>query len=598
MKKRLNRIKTFLSKPYNILLIILLVVLTYLVVLPLLSIIRDTFVVHASEKSRIKQPVGSFTMYHWLRAFRSNFSTILVWEPLWHSLYTSVLACAVAILIGGGFAWLVTRTDLLWKHGLTKLFIFPYIMPSWTLALAWRNFFKNAVVGGAPGIFTALTGVPIPNWFAYGPFPIVVTTGLHYAPFAYILIGGVLRNMDANLEEAAIILQTNKARMFARITIPMVMPAVMSTIILVFSSAMSSFAVPQFLGLPVRYYVLTTEMYSTIQGTNPGVGYIIAILMIVISVAIMMINQRMIGTRKSYATVTGKSANISLFHLKRGRLPVSALVGALVLCMSLIPMISFILQSLILTDGNYHLSNMTLDFWIGLSKGGNDYQDKAGILRNADVWKTLFNSLRLSVTCALGAGTLGFLAGYAIVRRRGSRISRTVENLTFIPYLIPSMAFSAIYLSMFSQPRAFIPSLYGTFAILALIGTIKYLPMASRSGVNSMLQLSPEIEEAGVIMGVPWLKRMTHIIIPIEKSTIVSGYLLPFVSCMRELSLFVILVTANNRVLTTLLFFYDEKGWAQYGNAINLLIIFIVLLVNFVVEKLTGASIEKGVGGK
>lgn len=598
MKQKLNQVKTFFSKPYNILLILLLFTLAYLVVLPLFSIIKDTFIVHSSEKSRIGQAVGSFTMYHWNRAFNSDYSKILVWEPLWHSLYTSALACVVSITIGGGFAWLVTRTDMMWKNVLTKLFIFPYIMPSWTLALAWRNFFKNAVVGGAPGIFTALTGITIPNWFAYGPFPIIVTTGLHYSPFAYILIGGVLRNMDANLEEAAIILQTSKARMFTRITIPMVMPAVMSTIILVFSGAMSSFASPQFLGLPVRFYVLTTEMYSTIQGTNPGVGYIIAILMIVLSVAIMMVNQYMIGTRKSYATVTGKSANISLFHLKKARPVLSTLVAVLVLCMSVVPMISFVLQSLILLDGDYHLSNMTLDFWIGISKGGADYQDKAGILRNAQVWKTLINSLRLSFTCAVGAGTVGFLAGYSIVRRRGSLLSRVVENLTFIPYLIPSMAFSAIYLSMFSQQSGIIPSLYGTFAILALIGTVKYLPMASRSGVNSMLQLSPEIEEAGVIMGIPWWKRMTRIIVPIQKSTIVSGYLLPFVSCMRELSLFVILVTANNRVLTTLLFFYDEKGWAQYGNAINLLIIFIVLLVNFVVEKLTGASIEKGVGGK
>lgn len=596
--KTKNRLESFFSKPYNILLILLLAALTYLVVLPLFSIVGDTFVVHASEKARIGQDVGTFTLYHWQRAFKSAYSKILIWEPLWHSLYTSVLSCVVAIVIGGGFAWLVTRTDLRWKKVLTKLFIFPYIMPSWTLALAWRNFFKNATVGGAPGIFTALTGVVIPNWFAYGPFPIVVTTGLHYAPFAYILIGGVLRNMDANLEEAALILKTNKVRMFTRVTVPMVMPAVMSTIILVFSSSMSSFAVPQFLGLPVRYYVLTTEMYSTIQGTNPGVGYIIAILMIVISVVIMLVNQYMIGTRKSYATVTGKSANISLFHLKKARTIVSVLAAALVLCMSVIPMISFVLQSVILTDGNYHLSNMTLDFWIGVSKGGNDYQDKAGILRNADVWKTLFNSLKLSFTCALGAGTVGFLAGYSIVRRRGSKLSRVVENLTFIPYLIPSMAFSAIYLSMFSQQRGIIPALYGTFALLALIGTVKYLPMASRSGVNSMLQLSPEIEEAGVIMGVPWWKRMTQIIVPIERSTIVSGYLLPFISCMRELSLFVILVTANNRVLTTLLFFYDEKGWAQYGNAINLLIIVIVLLVNFLVEKLTGASIEKGVGGE
>lgn len=82
-------------------------------------------------------------------------------------------------MIGGGFAWLVTRSDLRWKKVLTKLFIFPYIMPSWTLALAWKNFFKNAAVGGATGIFTALTGIATPNWFAYGPFPIILVTGLH-----------------------------------------------------------------------------------------------------------------------------------------------------------------------------------------------------------------------------------------------------------------------------------------------------------------------------------------------------------------------------------------------------------------------------------
>ena len=597
MKKKLNQVKTFFSKPYNILLVLFLIVLTYLVVFPLFSIVKDTFIVHSAEKSRVHQAVGTWTAYHWNRTFASVYSKSLLYEPLAHSLVCSISACIVAILIGGGFAWLVTRSDLRWKKVLTKLFIFPYIMPSWTLALAWKNFFKNAAVGGATGIFTALTGIATPNWFAYGPFPIILVTGLHYAPFAYILIGGILRNMDANLEEAAVILKTKRLRMFTRITIPMVMPAVLSTVILVFSSAMSSFAVPQFLGLPVRYYVLTTELYAALQGTNPGVGYILAIVMIVISVLIMLANQMLIGKRKSYATVTGKSANVSLFHLKKVRSLLSVLVLCLVLCMSVVPLISFLLQSLIIIKGNYSLSNMTLDVWSGSSKGGNDVMDKAGILINADVWKTLFNSLKLSAIVAVGAGTLGFLAGYAIVRRRGSKLSQIVENLTFIPYLIPSMAFAAIYLSMFSRPHGIIPSLYGTFPILALIGTVKYLPMASRSGVNSMLQLSPEIEEAGIIQGIPWIKRMAKIIVPIEKSTIVSGYLLPFVSSMRELSLYVILVTANNRVLTTLLFMYDEKGWEQYSNAINLLIIFVVLIVNFGVEKLTGASIEKGVGG-
>ena len=100
-----------------------------------------------------------------------------------------------------------------------------------------------------------------------------------------------------------------------------------------------------------------------------------------------------------------------------------------------------------------------------------------------------------------------------------------------------------------------------------------------------------------MIMGVSWWKRMVRIIIPIQKSTVISGYLLPFISCMRELSLFVLLVTPANKVLTTILFQYNEKGWDQYANAINLVIIAIVLFVNWLVNKLTGASIDKGIGG-
>lgn len=596
--KQWNKVKSFLKKPYNVILLALVIVLSYLVLLPLLTIIKDTVTVHNSEVMRIKgAQVGDFTWYHWIKIFADSGSANIFYKPLFNSLVCAVGPCIVAVAFGGGFAWLVTRTDIKWKGLMSTLFMFPYIMPSWTLALAWMNFFKNSTVGGAQGIFAALTGLEPPNWFAYGPLPIILVTGLHYAPFAYILIGGILRNMDANLEEAAVVLKTSKKRMMWKITVPMVMPAVLSAIILTFSSAMSSFAVPSFLGLPVRYYVLTTQLYRTLNGMNPGYGYIIALVMILISLVIMFINQRIIGSRKSYTTVTGKSANISLFNLKGGRNVISIAMMALVLCVSVIPMISFVLQSVIRIPGNYSPSNFTLDFWIAGAGNANDVQDKAGILVNPSVWKGLLNSLKLSLVCSLGAGTIGFLAGYAIVRRRGTKLSAFVENLTFIPYLIPAMAFSAIYLSLFAVRRGPIPSLYGTFALLAIIGSVKYMPMASRSGVNSMLQLSKEIEEAGMIMGVGWVKRMVGIIIPIQKSTVISGYLLPFISCMRELSLFVLLVTPANKVLTTILFQYNEKGWDQYANAINLVIIVIVLLVNWLVNKLTGASIDKGIGG-
>ena len=597
IKKQLYRFYKFIKKPYNIILSVLLIVLGYLTLFPMLTMIKDTFTVHVSESMRLKQAAGSWTLNHWFKVLFDPSSLSVFYKPFLNSLITSLGACLVALLFGGVFSWLITRTNIRWKKVLSSLFIFPYIMPSWTIALAWYNVFKNSVVGGVPGTFQALTGIEPPNWFAYGAFPIALVTGLHYAPFAYIMIGGVLRNMDANLEEAAMMLKTSRNRIVRKITIPMILPAILSTFLLVFSSAMSSFAVPQFLGLPVRYQVLTTQLYRTLNGINPGQGYCIAMIMILLSVGILAFNQRMVGTRKNYTTVTGKSSNISLINLKKARNVISVIAVVLVLIVSILPLVSFALESVILKPGDYSPSNFTLQFWIGSAEENSIANNEAGLLLNPNLWKALWNSIKLSIVCALTAGTLGFLAGYGIVRGRGTKLAKIVDNLAFFPYLMPSMAFSVIYLSMFSTRRGPIPALYGSFFLLVLIGTVKYMPFASRSGINSMLQLSNQIEEAGEIIGVSWSKRMARLVIPIQKSSFISGYLLPFISCMRELSLFVLLVTPQNRVLTTLLFQYNEKGWSQYSNGINLMIVIIVLLVNFGVNKATGASIDKGIGG-
>lgn len=592
-----NRFKSFIRKPHNIILVTLAVVLMYLTVIPLFTIIMDTFKVHSSELMRIKgSQVGDLTLYHWKQVlFNPANSRKIFYEPFLNTMGISAGTCLFAILVGGAFAWLVTRTDIKYKNLISTLFIFPYIMPSWTLAMAWLNFFKNDLVGGVPGFFTSLTGISTPDWFAYGPFPIVIVLGMHYAPFAYILIGGILRNMDANLEEAALILKASRFKIMWKVTIPIVLPAMLSTFLLVFSSAMSAFAVPAFLGTPVRYQVLTTQMFRTLNGLNPGYGYLMALIMILIGVFILAMNQKIIGKRRSYTTITGKSSNISLIRLKGIRTPLSVLLMTMILLVCILPLVSFAVESFVMEPGNYSLTNFTTQFWIG-SGSPQIANGEPGIFRNSSIYTGFFNSVKLSVIVASIAGTLGILAGYAIVKRKNSRLSTAVNNLAFFPYLMPSMAFGAIYLSMFAARRGFIPPLYGSFALLVLIGAVKYLPFASRSGVSAMHQLSNEIEEAGTIMGISWFKRMTKIIIPIQKTSFLSGYLLPFISCMRELSLFILLVTPSTRILTTMLFQYNEKGWNQYANAINLMIVGIVVLSNVIVNKVTGASVDKGIG--
>ena len=138
--------------------------------------------------------------------------------------------------------------------------------------------------------------------------------------------------------------------------------------------------------------------------------------------------------------------------------------------------------------------------------------------------------------------------------------------------------------------------MYNTYALLIIVGTVKYIPFASRSSLNSMLQLSGEIEESAIIQDIPWIKRMFRIIIPIQKSSIISGYLLPFTTCIRELSLFMML-SGIGTILSTTMDYFDEMGLAAFSSGMNLILIVTVLICNALINKLTGASLDKGIGG-
>lgn len=597
MRKLRNRLKAFFSKPANIILVIFALLLIVLTLYPLCELLRHTFVIHATDATIFPGTrKGDMSLRSWKKLLfteANKYSLINFYKPMLNSIVLATLSALFALIFGGTVAWFVTRTNMKAKKFISSAFIFPYIMPSWTLALFWLNMFKNPNVGtGSSGFIHSLTGWCAPEWFVYGLFPLVVVSGLHYAPFAYIFIGGILRNMDANLEEAATILKASRRKILLRITLPIVKPAILSTFLLVFASVMGSYAVPIYLGSPVNFYVLTTKM-KTLQTTALGQAYIIALFMVVLGALIMLFNNVFIGNRKSYTTVTGKSSQISLVNLKAGKYIVSGILCLILFFVCIMPLISFGLESIIIKAGDYSASNMTLNYWIGDAGSVSTTIGNSGILKDPAIWSAMGNSLKLSIICALIAGSCGVIIGYAVVRRKGTRLSNWVSGLSFFPYLVPAMAFSAIYLAISTN----FPFLTNSFLILVLVGSVKYLPFATKAGTNSMLQLSPEIEEAAAIYGVPWLKRMTRIIIPIQKTSIISGFLLPFVSCMRELSLFVMLVSSKTQTLTTMLMTYNEKGASQYGNAINLLIILIVLFVNFTVNKVTGASIDKGVGG-
>ena len=595
---RRNKVKTFFSKPHNVILLLMGIVLTITTVAPIVAIVQDTFKIHPGTiDAHLTGQVSGYTLVNYIDLFTSPLAKINLWTPLWNTVLLSVGSCIVAILFGGIFAFLITRTNLSCRKYLSSIFIFPYIMPQWTLAVVWQNLFNsNVVTGTSNGLLASLFNVQMPLWWCKGLFPSLIVLGMHYAPFAYILIGGIFRNMDANLEEAATILDTPKWKTMFRITLPMVKPAILSTILLVFGSSMGSYPVPHYLGLAT----LSTK-YVSMNSKYTGEASILAIIMMIFGVAIMLLNQRSLKSRKNYTTVTGKSGQISKINLGRtGRVVIAVILIIITFFTSIFPIISFALETFLPNPGDYSflytgdINNLTTKWWVTSENvTENGMYGQKGILYNNTIWTAFKGTMLVSVSCALIAGTIGTLIGYAVSKNRRSRWANYVNSVAFLPYLMPSIAVGVAFFILFSNQYF---NLFNTYALLIIAGTIKYIPFASRSSLNSMLQLSGEIEEAAVIQDVPWVKRMTRIIIPIQKSSIISGYLLPFMTCLRELSLFMLLCV-QGFILSTTLDYFDEMGLYAFSSGINLILIVTILICNALVNKVTGASLDKGIGG-
>ena len=593
-----NRVRTYFSKPQNVILLLFGIILTFTTIAPIVAIVKDTLTIHPGTiDAHLTGKASGYTLINYVDLFTSRLAKTNLWKPLWNTLLLAVFTCVISIVYGGTFAFLVTRTNLKFRKYLSSIFIFPYIMPQWTLAVVWQNVFNsNAVMGTANGLLASLTGFEAAKWWCQGLVPSSIVLGLHYAPFAYILIGGIFRNMDANLEEAATILDTPRWKIMCRITLPMIKPAILSTVLLVFGSAMGRYPVPHYLGLTT----LSTK-YISLNSKYTGEASILAIIMMIFGVLILTMNQVSLKSRKNYTTVTGKSGQLSKINLGRiGKYGIAIVMIILTFFTSIFPIFSFALETFLPNPGDYSFlytgdfSNLTTKWWLTSENvTENGLYGQHGILYNSTIWHAFAGTLFVAVSCALIAGTIGTLIGYAVAKNRRSKWASYVNAMAFLPYLMPSIAVGAAFFILFSNEKI---NLFNTYTLLIITGTIKYIPFASRSALNSMLQLSNEIEEAAMIQNIPWHKRMFRIIIPIQKSAIISGYMLPFMTCLRELSLFLLLCT-QGFILSTTLDYFDEMGLYAFSSAINLILIVTILIFNTLVNKLTGASLDEGIGG-
>lgn len=592
----IRRISRWLTSPHVLLALIMLVMMFYMIIIPLFRMVETTFTYQ--DKDLLTFPdatIGNFTLFHWIRMLTSKISQVYMYEPLRHSMTIAVGATFLSMIIGSVMAWLVIRTDMPGRKLVNQLAVIPYIMPSWTLAQAWLVLFKNQISGGTPGLFQFLTGIAPPDWLAYGPLPIIITSALHYYTFFFLFTSAALMSIDSNLEEAGDLMGANRWRILRKITFPLILPAMLSGIIMTFSKVMGTFGGPNILGVPVRYYTVATMIRSSIAIGDKADGFVLGIVLILFSVITIYLNQKAVGTRKSYETIGGRGFIAHVIRLRSWRNFFITIVVIFQILVIVFPLGLLVYDTFMLRPGNYSIDNFTLANWIGRSNP--DINNGApGVLRNPKIYLAAWNSIKLSILTAFFTALLGVILGYTIVKGRGTRLSKLVEQLAFIPYVIPGIAFGAVYISIFARNIGPIPPLYGTFAVLVVVSVAKHIPYSSRSGVSAMMQVGRELEEAAQVAGAsPW-RRFARIIFPLTSSGFVSGFLLTFITTMRELSLVILLVTPATQLLASQTMRYTENGDDQMANAVILILIALVTIGNFAIGRFRGGSLKKGLG--
>jgi iron(III) transport system permease protein len=574
--------------------LVLVLLFSYLIVVPIGSLLYDAVQVQFGDVRRAGAGLGELTWYYFDRALFSPVSKILFWEPLQHTLSVSIGAIIVSLSVGGTLAWLLSRTDMMGRRWFATALIVPYMLPSWTFALAWRTLFKNRTVGGQAGWFENMGWTP-PDWLAYGQLPITIILALHYTPFVILLFGNALRRFDSQLEDSARILGAGPRTVAWQIILPLMLPALMSATVLIFAKCLGEFGVSYVLGLPVNYDVLATSLFRSISSRQTGVAAVLAGAIMLIGIVSLLIDARLVRESRKFVTVGGKGSMDRKTALGKYRLPATALAGLIFFLSVGLPLMTLLLSTVMKIPGQFELSNFTLDYWIGSNL--DTVALRSGILLTPDLWTAMWNTLYIVGLASVCSGIMGILVGYVVVRSPVKGVSVFLRQVTFFPYLVPGIAFAAAYLSLFAVARGPVPALYGTAAILILALAADQMPYASRAGISAMMQLGKDPEEAAQVAGASWFRRMVTIVIPIQKGALVAGVLLPFISGIRGLSLFVILAVPSTDVLTTFSLRLLDYNYTQAANAVVLLISAIAYFGTIAAQRLTKTNLADGLGG-
>jgi iron(III) transport system permease protein len=549
-----GRIRDLASVP-TVMLVACVIIAVWLVFVPLSALLYSAF----TEDTGFGP--GAFSLDNFVEAYSS-------WHILrlfGHSLVFAAGTAVTTFVMGALVAWVVERTDAPGGSLFHTLSMLSFAVPGLLMAMAWIFVFSpnigwgNAVLKSALGLGAAPVNI-------YSMAGMIWALASHYFPLAYLALGPALRVLDVRMEEAALMSGGNYAQVFTRVTLPLLRPAILSALLLLFVMGMASYEVPRLIGRPARIDVFTTDIQGAIISTPPAFGVASALSLTLLAICVLAVSFYRRATRhaESFATITGKGYRPTRIKLGRWRWPVALGIGAMFVLALGLPLLTLVWQSF--------FRNLAQPFF---SSAANATLDNYDFILSYPIFvAAVKTSVLLAAMAATIVAGLTFVMAW-IAQRSLPRYGVILDALAFAPIAIPGVIVGAgILVAYLMLP---IP-VYNTIWILLVAYVTLYLPYGMRFASSGITQIHRELEEMAAVSGAGLGQIFGRIMLPLLAPVLLAGWIYVFVLAVRELGASIFLVGPGTHVLGTISLTMWEEG-GSYGAVAALGVVQIVPLV-------------------
>jgi len=548
--------KKFFSDPVLVFSILLLLVFLVLFILYPLAILLIDSIIPPEE--------GTVTLSVFQRVLAlTRFRTAFV-NTIRLGILTGVFSTAIGLLFAYVDVYVKVRTRMLGKL-FNLVSLLPVVSPPFVLSLSTIALF------GRSGLITRSI-LKIYDSNIYGLWGIVIVQTLTFFPVCYLMIKGLLKNIDPSLEEAARDMGASRGKVFMTVTLPLLLPGLGNAFLVTFIESVADFANPMLIG--GNYDTMATTIYLQITGAYDKTGAA-AMAVILLSVTlILFIVQKYYLEAKSTATLTGKASRARMLITDRSvTAPLTVLCGlvsAFVILMYIMVPLGALFK---LWGRDYSLSLKWFDYM--MEYGG---------------FKAFRDSVVLSLIAAPLTAVLSMIIAYLVVKKKFAG-KGFIEFVSILAMAVPGTVLGVGFIRGYAGGifrSGFLQSLYGTGTILVIVFIVRSLPVGTRSGISALRQIDRSIEESAYDMGANSGKVFMTVTLPLIKDSFLSGLVTAFVRSITAISAIILLVTPSYKLITVQINEFAEKGYFGVACAYATVLIAItygaVLLMNLFIK--------------